>query len=63
MFRLAYQSPLKNMSFYHETSFMKKVFPTVNLGKNNLTDLLKEVSTQRSSIIECMKDLMGIWEQ
>lgn len=58
MFRLAYQSPLKNMSFYHENSFMKQVFPTVNLGKNNLTDLLKEVGTQRSSISECMKDLM-----
>ncbi len=59
MFRLAYQSPLKNMSFYYENSFIKEVFPKVNLGKNNLTALLKEVGTQRSSISECMKDLMG----
>ena len=59
MFRLAYQSPLKNMSFYYENSFISEVFPKVNLGKNNLTALLKEVGTQRSSISECMKDLMG----
>jgi len=59
LFRLAYQSPLKNMSFYYDNSFMSQVFPKVNLGKNNLTELLKEVGTQRSSISECMKDIMG----
>lgn len=59
LFRLAYQSPLKNMSFYYDHSFMSEVFPKVNLGKNNLTALLKEVGTQRSSISNCMKDLMG----
>ncbi|TAG51362.1 MAG: hypothetical protein EAZ27_13675 [Cytophagales bacterium] len=59
LFRLGYQSPLKNMSFYYETSYINQVLPNVSLSKNNLTILLKEVGLQRSCISQCLKDLMG----
>ncbi|MCU0447994.1 MAG: transposase [Microscillaceae bacterium] len=59
LFRLAYQSPLKNMAFYYEHSFMREVLSGVKLGKNDLTTLLKAVGNQRATISACMKSLMG----
>jgi Transposase DDE domain len=59
MFRLAYQSPLKNMAFHYEHSYIHQILGSESLGKNHLTALLREVGGQRAQISLCLKQLMG----
>lgn len=59
LFRLGYQSPLKNMSFYYDNSYIKELVPKVNLNKNQLTAVLKEVGSQRETISKCLRSLLA----
>ena len=59
LLRLGYESPLKNMQFYYEHAYIKKLLPDIRIGKNQLSDLLKAVGNDRASISNCLQSLMG----
>jgi len=49
LFRLAYQSPLKNMDFYFSQSFLSEIYMT-SLSSKHMTYLLETTGQQRSKI-------------
>ena len=59
LLRLGFESPLKNMQFYYEHAYIKKLLPDIRIGKNQLSDLLKAVGNDRASISNCLQSLMG----
>ena len=52
--RLLYQSPLKNMEYLYEESYLSEEYPDLNLSKNNLTDLLQTIGEDRGPITNFM---------
>lgn len=53
--RLIYQSPLKNMQFYYEKSYLQQTYPKLNLSKNSLTDLMKNIGSDKERISSFLK--------
>lgn len=53
--RLLHQSPLKNMDFYYQESYLSESFKDINLSKNNLTSFMKNVGADRSKISTVLK--------
>ncbi len=53
--RLLHQSPLKNMDFYYQESYLSESFKDINLSKNNLTSLMKNIGTDRNKISSVLK--------
>ncbi|MDX2305961.1 MAG: transposase [Microscillaceae bacterium] len=58
MFRLAYQSPLKHINFYYQNSYAREELPGVKLGDKSLTQLFREIGSQRPQIVNFLKTLM-----
>jgi transposase len=54
--RLLHQSPLKNMEFIYESSMLSEEFRDLDLSKNRLTSLMKELGSNRSAITDFMKN-------
>lgn len=48
--RLLYQAPLKNMEFFYRESFLSEHLPKLNLSKNTLTELMKELGDSKEKI-------------
>jgi len=52
VFRLLYQSPLKDMELHYHDSYLSEVFPELFLSKNRLHQILEDVGQDRKSIAE-----------
>lgn len=48
--RFVYQSPLKNMDFRFQHSYLSELYPEVNLNKDHLTAFLRYLGEQREAI-------------
>jgi len=44
--KLVYKSPLKRFSFYHETSYLRRLYPNAHLSKKSLTSLLERIGKE-----------------
>jgi transposase len=55
IFRVLHQSPLKNMLFHYQHSFLSEFYPKVSLNDKTLTQLLREIGSNRQKIIEWLK--------
>ena len=44
--KLVYKSPLKRFSFYHEISYLRRLYPNAHLSKNSLTSLLERIGKE-----------------
>ena len=53
--RLLYQSPLKNMSFYYEGSYLSQSHPSIDLSKNAITTLMQVLGNDREKITSFLK--------
>jgi transposase len=50
-----YNSPLKNIFFYFENSYLSNMFKNISLSDKMLTKLLKEIGSNREKIVEFLK--------
>jgi len=48
--RFVYQSPLKNMNFRFQHSFLSELYPDVRLDKDNLTKFIRYLGEEREAI-------------
>ena len=53
--RLLYQSPLKNMEFLYEESFLSVEFQDLNLSKNFLTKFIHDIVIDREKVTDFLK--------
>lgn len=56
--RVLHQASLKNMEFLFEESFLSEEFKDVQLSKNHLTETLKNIGSNRTPIIQFMKEFI-----
>ncbi len=55
VFRLMYQSPLKNMELHYQDSWLSESMPDAALSKNTLSQVLEVVGQCREDIVEFLK--------
>jgi transposase len=53
--RLLHQSPLKNMDFLYESSMLSEQFKDLDLSKNKLTTLMRELGSDRTTIADFLQ--------
>jgi len=52
--RLIYQAPLKSCEFLYEESFLSEALKDIKINKNNITDLLQKIGSNREKIAKFM---------
>ncbi len=57
--RILYQSPLKNMKFLYENSFLSNKYENLKLGSNDLTILFRRLGEKRENIVKFMKSFLS----
>jgi len=55
LFRLLHQSPLRQMEFYYQTSYVSEILKNVKVSDKTYTKCLQEVGIQRIQIVEFFK--------
>lgn len=58
LFRLLYQSPLKNMQYYFAQSFMSEYYKSISLAPKHISALLETVGQSREKITSYFKELI-----
>lgn len=53
--RFVESSPMKNMKFHYENSYLSELYPEAKISKNSISKLLKELGRDRASIVEFFK--------
>jgi len=53
--RLLYQSPLKNMDFLYQESFISNQNPELDLSKNTITNLMQEIGRDKEQITKFLE--------
>ena len=56
--RLLHQSPLKNMAFLYESSMLSTHYPDLDLSKNRLTAFMRELGSDRPTMVAFMKEFI-----
>lgn len=56
--RFFYSSPLKNMQTHFNYSSLSDEFPQVNLSSKNASELLRNIGSDRNSVVDFLKKLM-----
>lgn len=54
--RFAESSPMKNMKFHYENSFISELYPDAKISKNSISKLLIELGRNRESIVNFFKE-------
>lgn len=54
--RFVESSPMKNMKFHYENSYISELYPEAKISKNSISKLLKELGRDRTSIVEFLKE-------
>ena len=54
--RFAESSPMKNMKFHYENSFMSELYPEAKISKNSISKLLSGLGKDRGSIVGFLKE-------
>lgn len=57
--RLLYQSPLKNMEFYYQGSYLSETLKGVRLGPKKVSLVLKGIGRQRDKIAGFFREMVG----
>lgn len=57
MYRLAFQSSLKNMEEHYANSYIKEELKDAKLNKSKITQILKTVGSQRNQIVSMLQSL------
>ena len=54
--RFTESSPMKNMKFHYENSFISELYPDAKISKNSISKLLIELGRDRESIVNFFKE-------
>lgn len=54
--RFAESSPMKNMKFHYESSYISELYPNAKISKNSISKLLTELGRDRGSIVNYLKE-------
>ena len=54
--RFAESSPMKNMKFHYENSFISELYPDAKISKNSISKLLSNIGRDRESIVNFFKE-------
>lgn len=54
--RFTESSPMKNMKFHYENSFVSELYPDAKISKNSISKLLLELGRDRESIVDFFKE-------
>jgi len=55
--RLIYNSPLKNLSFYYTTTYLKKLYPRATLSPNKISKIIKQIGLDYGSMLSFFREL------
>jgi transposase len=55
IFRLMHNSPLKNMEFYYQTSFLSETIPEADVSERRIGDFIRTLGTQRGIVEKFLK--------
>lgn len=54
--RFAESSPMKNMRFHYQNSYISELYPDAKISKNSISKLLLELGRDRGSVVEFLKE-------
>lgn len=57
--RLFHTTPIKNLEFYYETSFLSELLPDADLSDRTVGQLLREIGMDRNKMTEFMKNFVS----
>jgi hypothetical protein len=57
--RLAYQTPIKNIGFKYENSYLSEIFTKLSLTDKNVSALLKKIGAARESAVKFMQSFIS----
>lgn len=56
--KLLNQSPLKNIEYYYQESYLSEIYPKLNLSKNSLTNCMATLGRQEEAMLSFKKRLL-----
>jgi len=57
-FRLLYKSPIKNLDFHYQNSYLSELLPKTKMNDKHISQIFKEVGIERSKIVEFFKQFV-----